>query len=86
MTLKGKKAKTLKFYTDLSPDIAVRRFLEHSKKFDNLMANEDYDGYLCFPYDNGYWTEDKLWFESKEKVLQFVGLFKNVKVEFDFKY
>jgi hypothetical protein len=86
MTLKGKKAKVLAKLDELSPDISVRLFLEHSKKFDNLVANKDYGGYLCFPYDKGRWSEDKLWFESKDKVLQFVKLFKNAKVEFDYEY
>jgi hypothetical protein len=84
MTLKGKKAKVSAKLDELSPDISVRRFIEHEKQFDELVVNLAHGGYLCFPYDKGRWTDDKLWFESKDKVLQFVRLFKNAKVEFDY--
>ena len=77
MTLKGKKAKVSAKLDELSPDISVRRFIEHEKQFDELVANEYDTGYMCFPYHNGRWTNDKLWFESKDKLLQLVGLFKN---------
>lgn len=29
------------------------------------------DAWIVLPYKNGKWTEDKLWFKSKEEVLKF---------------
>ena len=76
MTIKGKKAKQDIKWREISPDIQVYGYLRDKVEFDTGIwyeyAHDDgIKGFLLLPYKNGYWLEDKLWFESQLKLNQF---------------
>jgi hypothetical protein len=83
MTIKGKKAKTEAMTKSISPDASIKRYISSEVKFDTLICNVYNGGYLCFPYNGKHWTEDKIWFQSKENVLMFAKLFDKMDVRFE---
>lgn len=71
MTMKGKKAKIQTEIDNLSPDISVRRFIEHKKELDVLIWYKSGGGVLAIPYLKNEYLECKLWFPSLLKMNEF---------------
>jgi hypothetical protein len=79
MTIKGKNLKVAQQSKELSDDVLVWQYLRENIEFDTGIwyeyAHDDgVKGYLLLPYRNGYWLEDKIWFESQLKMNQFCML------------